>query len=416
MIFTGELNHSTGKKVEDCDTLLTSPERLKALEATGIMDSPTELAFDRLANLAAKILKVPLTIVSFVSDKKQFFKAAYGLPAPYDTLREVPIDGSICRYTLIGEAIISNDASKDPLLKFHPATKAWGVGAFIALPLTTEEGHSIGAFCAVESHARVWSEEDLEVMRELAAAVMTEINLRSQIEKLKSERLMRETFVAALTHDLRTPLSASKLSAQFLIRSNPESAQVKKAAERISENIDRADYMIQDLLDVSQLNIGEAIPLDITQCDLIKIIKRSLEDLQNESDRFDIIVENEISGYWDESAIRRIVDNLASNAVKYGSKDRPISIIVKKIENTVQIMIHNEGNPINEIDQSSIFEPFHRSVSAARGNQKGWGLGLALVRGLVTGHGGTINLESSLEKGTTFTIIIPIDSRDIKIH
>lgn len=415
MKFTGELNPATEKKVEACDSMLTSPERLQALIDTGLMDTPTEKAFDRLANLAARILKVPLTIVSFVSDKKQFFKAAHGLPAPYDQLREVPIDGSICRYTLQGEAIITNDASKDPLLKFHPATIPWNIGAFIALPIMTDDGYTIGAFCAVESQPRVWTEEEIEIMRELTASIMTEVNLRAQIIKLESERVMRETFVAALTHDLRTPLSASKLSAQLLIRSNPESAQVKRAAERISENIDRADDMIQDLLDVSQLNIGESIPLDMTECNMVQLINRSLEDLRTlHSDRFQLIVEQEIKGYWDESAIRRIVDNLASNAIKYGACDKPISIIAKKINNQVQLMIHNEGNPINVLDQANIFEPFHRSVSAAQGNQKGWGLGLALVRGLVTGHGGHIALESTAEAGTTFTITIPVDSRIIK--
>ncbi len=414
MKFTGALSHSTEKKVEICDLLLTNPERLKALQNTGLMDSPTEQAFDRLANLAARILKVPLTIVSFVSDKKQFFKAAYGLPAPYDTLREVPIDGSICRYTLLGEPIISNDASLDPLLKFHPATKPWGIGAFIALPLISDEGHSLGAFCAVESHPRVWTEDDIEVMRELTASIMTEINLRTQIERLKSERVMRETFVAALTHDLRTPLSASKLSAQLLARGNPHTPQVIKLAERITENIGRADDMIQDLLDVSQLNIGESIPLDMTECNLNNLIRSSLEDFKIlHSDRFEFISEEEIIGHWDESAIRRIVDNLASNAVKYGAVDKKISIIVKKLNNEVQIIIHNEGNPINEVDQANIFEPFHRSDSATQGNQKGWGLGLALVRGLVKGHGGNITLLSTVETGTLFTITIPLDSRRI---
>jgi signal transduction histidine kinase len=355
------------------------------------MDGPIEKVFDRLANLAARILKVPLTIVSFVSDKKQFFKAAHGLPAPYDLLSEVPIDGSICRYTLQGESIICNDTSEDPLLIFHPATEPWGIGALIALPIITSDGHSIGAFCAVDSQPRIWIEDEIEVMR--------------------------ETFVATLTHDLRTPLSASKLSAQLFSRSNPESAQIKKAAERITENIDRVDYMIQDLLDVSQLNLGESIPLDITPCHLTQLITSSLEDLKAlHSDRFKLIVEQNINGYWDESAIRSIIDNMASNAIKYGSEEGPISIIVKKINDKVQIKIHNDGNPISEDDQATIFEPFHRSVSASHSCQKGWGLGLALVKGLVEGHGGNLTLECTVEKGTTFTLIFPIDSRNTKLH
>lgn len=172
--------------------------------------------------------------------------------------------------------------------------------------------------------------------------------------------------------------------------------------------------MIQDLLDVSQLNIGESIPLDLTECNLNTLIRSSLEDFKIlHSDRFEFIFEEEIIGHWDESAIRRIVDNLASNAVKYGAVDKKISIIVKKLNNEVQIIIHNEGNPINEVDQANIFEPFHRSDSATQGNQKGWGLGLALVRGLVKGHGGNITLISTVEMGTIFTITIPLDSRRI---
>lgn len=411
MKFIGPLSSEIKNRVAVCDDALNDPARLDALLRTGIMDTPSELAFDRLATLAAKILKVPLTIVSFVSDKKQFFKAGYGLPAPYDKLREVPIDGSICRYTLLGQPIIANDASLDPLLKNHPATVPWGIGAFIALPIITAEGHSLGAFCAVDSSPRVWSDEDIEVMRELTASIVTEVTLREQIEKLKNERVMRETFVAALSHDLRTPLAASKLSAQLLIKSNPESEQIKKAGTRITENVERADRMIQDLLDVSQLNLGERIPLNLVPCNLFKLVNRSLEDLKTvHSDRFVLICEEEINGVWDASAMRRILDNLASNAIKYGDENKPITIHLKKLNDQIQICVHNEGNVISMSDQKAIFLPFYRSSSVKNGPQKGWGLGLALIRGLTEAHGGTITVESLPEHGTTFTVTMPLQS------
>ncbi|HEY0094155.1 MAG TPA: GAF domain-containing protein, partial [Archangium sp.] len=176
------------------------------------MDTPREEAFDRLARLAAEILNVPLTIVSLVDADKQFFKADFGLPSPFRETRELPIDASLCRYTLEGEPIISSNALADPFLRFHPSTGPWGIVAIIVLPLINPDGHVLGTFCCIEPKVREWTPHEIKVMRELTASIMTEINLRGQIAKLKTEQNLRDTFVAALTHDLRTPLTASKLT------------------------------------------------------------------------------------------------------------------------------------------------------------------------------------------------------------
>ena len=147
--FTGPLSPEILAKVDQCNSVIADPERLKALHATGLLTSSKNAALDRLAKLAAKALQAPLTIVSLVTDEKQIFKGAYGLPPAMEESREIPIDGSLCRYTLKGEPIISNDASVDPLLKYHPATGPWGIGAFIAIPMITSSGQVLGAFCAV---------------------------------------------------------------------------------------------------------------------------------------------------------------------------------------------------------------------------------------------------------------------------
>jgi hypothetical protein len=78
------------------------------------MDTPREEVFDRLCRLAAKILDVPLTIVSLVDDTRQFYKADYGLPHPFSETRSLPIDFSLCRYTMTGDSIISGNAANDP--------------------------------------------------------------------------------------------------------------------------------------------------------------------------------------------------------------------------------------------------------------------------------------------------------------
>ncbi|MBC7658557.1 MAG: GAF domain-containing protein [Chitinophagaceae bacterium] len=180
MQFKGPFEPDTEKRIEASNRVLLDPSRLEALHRTGLMDTGNERAFDRLAHLAAKFLNVPLTIISLVGDKKQFFKAAYGLPSPFDHTREVPIEDSICRYTLYNKPIIASDVTTDPLLMYHPTVKPSGIGAFIAIPMATAEGEILGAFCAVDNKARPWSEQDIYLLTELTESVMTEIAYASR--------------------------------------------------------------------------------------------------------------------------------------------------------------------------------------------------------------------------------------------
>lgn len=164
MQFSGELDPATLGRTQACNRRLTDPARIQAIRNTGLMDAGCQAAFDRLAQLAAKIVNAPLTIVSLVGTDKQCFVADYGLPSPFKESRELPIDSSICRYTLEGESIISSNALNDPLLKFHPSTGPWGIVALIVIPLINPEGHVLGTFCAIDSKERKWSEYEIHAM------------------------------------------------------------------------------------------------------------------------------------------------------------------------------------------------------------------------------------------------------------
>src|SRR5690606_4520015 len=279
MQFSGVLDSTTLKRTQSCNQRLTDPARIQAVNNTGLMDAGRQAAFDRLAQLAAKIVDAPLTIVSLVGAEKQYFVADYGLPSPFKASRELPIDFSICRYTLEGESIISANALKDPLLKFHPSTGPWGIVALIVIPLINSDGHVLGTFCAIDSKEREWSEYEIDVMRELTLSIMTEINLRDQLLKLETEQKLREMFVAALTHDLRTPLSVSKLSTQLLALKFAGQEDVQSVLSRLDRNLTHADRMIQDLLDASHIKSGKLISIRVTECDPCKIAREVIEEL-----------------------------------------------------------------------------------------------------------------------------------------
>ena len=409
MKFVGELDPSQLKRVEKCNQRLRDPERLLALWNTGLMDTPREEAFDRLCRLAARLLDVPLTIVSLVNDQKQFFKADYGLPHPFSESRELSIDFSLCRYTMTGDSIISADASQDPFLKCHPSTIPWGIGSLIVLPLITPDGHVLGTFCCIQPTPRDWTESDFEIMRELTASIMTEINLRNQVTKLKVEQNLRDTFIAAVSHDLRTPLTVIHMTAQLLSRKYKDNEDIQSSVAKICQSTQRSENMIQNLLDVNHIKSGTKLSLKREDCALCETVENIVQELTLiYGDRFEISYTEKIKLSADINAIRRIIENLVTNAAKYsypGSKVE-ISLISKAKE--MEIAVRNWGNPISEKDQITIFEPFHRTVDAMSGGHKGWGLGLPLVRGLVEAHNGQVSVTSSLEEGTSFQVILPL--------
>ncbi|WP_426749720.1 GAF domain-containing sensor histidine kinase [Myxococcus sp. Y35] len=411
MKFLGELDEASLARTQRCNRRLTDPNRLQAIRDTGLMDTPQEEAFDRLARLAAQLLNVPLTIMSLVDADRQFFKADFGLPSPFRETRQLPIDASLCRYTLEGEPIISSNAPGDPFLRFHPSTEPWGIVALIVLPLINPDGHVLGTFCCIQPTVREWTSQDLTVMRELTASIMTELNLRNQIQKLKAEQNLRDTFVAALTHDLRTPLAAAKMGVQMLGRRHADLPGVQVSVARVSGSLDRAERMIQDLLDASRIQAGQRVALEMKACDLHAVTVQALDELSVVyPERFVLKAEGDFKMRADPLGLRRIVENLASNAAKYGAPGPPIEILLERNEQQVTLQVRNQGTPIAADELQTIFKPFHRTRSATESSAKGWGLGLPLVKGLAEAHGGTATVTSSAEEGTCFTITLPADA------
>jgi PAS domain S-box-containing protein len=241
--------------------------------------------------------------------------------------------------------------------------------------------------------------------------------LERAVNDLEQERDLRDQLVATLSHDLRTPLQAGKMCAHILRRKIADNELVQSFAGRIIDNIGRADEMIRNLLDANRLKAGERLALEIELCELNEIVADALADLSTlHGDRFVLQAGSTIIGYWSRSELRRVLENLCVNAIKYGAPHRPVRVSLSQSNEHVWIEVHNEGEPIAAADRDRLFKPFKRiEDGGAAGRPAGWGLGLTLVKGIVEAHGGGVTLQSEAGTGTVFLVTLPRDSRGIEL-
>lgn len=272
------------------------------------------------------------------------------------------------------------------------------------------DGEAVGTVWVV-SHGKHkhFDHEDVRLLGSLAEFTAGIVQSYYLVEEIRAEKLEREHFITALSHDLRTPLTAAKIGAHIL-KSKIDPAYSRQA-ERIVSNMNRADTMIQNLLDLDRLRAGEKVSLYLREFDLLDIIRFTIEELATiHGDRFILVGEHSLVGQMDGEAVRRVIENLMSNAIKYGDASSPITITVGKDSETVMISVHNFGPAISPEDQKKLFLQYHRTQSAIASNQRGWGIGLTIVRGIVESMQGTVTVTSGEFVGTTFTVKLPLRS------
>ena len=186
----------------------------------------------------------------------------------------------------------------------------------------------------------------------------------------------------------------------------------KKALDVVLRNTDRLDYLVQDILDVSQLQSGtmKFVP---EQTDFRKMVSESIETTQSFADlkdkKINVDVEDKIPELFiDEKRIKQVIMNLVNNAIKFSPDGSIINIRAKKEDNDILFEVQDFGQGIPNDKQEKIFDTFYQIDSTMTRNAGGVGLGLAVSRDIVLAHGGRIWVESETGKGSTFKFELPI--------
>lgn len=153
--------------------------RLAALRKSNILDTPAEAAFDRITRVAARSLRVPIAIVSFVDERRQWFKSALGLP-----IRQSPVEHSFCARAIRNDgATVIPDTIADARFRDNPFVTELGIRFYAGAPLKSRDGHALGTLCIMDRKPRDFSPDERELLRDLAAVVESELELRHAVRE-----------------------------------------------------------------------------------------------------------------------------------------------------------------------------------------------------------------------------------------
>jgi len=224
----------------------------------------------------------------------------------------------------------------------------------------------------------------------------------------------RDTFLAILGHDLRSPLCAVSMSGHYLSRAGMLAGkQELQALARIQRGAAKMDAMIEDLLEYTKTRLGRGIPITREPCDIGRICEAAIEEMRSGHPGrvFRFGLSGELRGSFDAARLEQVFANLLNNAVQHGAMDSPVILEAEGERDAIRVQVKNYGPAIPAHALPVIFNPLvqipAQPPAPGAPRSSSLGLGLFIARHIVLGHGGSLEVESSDAAGTIFTALLP---------
>jgi two-component system phosphate regulon sensor histidine kinase PhoR len=233
------------------------------------------------------------------------------------------------------------------------------------------------------------------------------------VSELKRLERLRHQFIANVSHELKTPLSSIRAYTETLLggaRNDP--AHCERFLTRIDEQASRLQDLILDMLTLARIESGQA-QLDLADVSVARVVRRCVADYEPQAVARELVLENLVDDagvrvHADEEALRQILSNLIDNAVKYTPPGGRVSIRCRPNGRMVDIEVADTGVGIAAEHHARLFERFYRVDKARSRELGGTGLGLAIVKHLCQAMGGGVSVTSQVQKGTTFSVQLPL--------
>ncbi len=388
-------------------------KRLANLASYSVLDSLEEEDYDNLTAIAAEICGTPISLISLIDDKRQWFKSHHGLDAT-----ETPKEYAFCAHAINepNEVFVVQDSRVDERFHDNPLVVDEPRVIFYAgVPLKSDNGLPLGTLCVIDHQPKQLEKHQLDALNSLSNQVMrllelrrSKKNLESITKKLEIKNGELENFATVAAHDIKSPLMNVNLLANMFLQE-----QKGKMAEdelqpiyQISKSSERLKNLVKGLLDFSRSEkLLKEDKTEITLKESIEGISELYRTNNNCKFNLDSSIENCICN---KTAFEQIMINLIGNAVKYN--DKPITKIDIKVyedHEYYHFEVMDNGPGIPEQFQEKIFKIFEVAAHKDRFGNQGNGIGLATVNKLITEMGGELGVKSTEGEGSRFFFTLP---------
>ena len=313
------------------------------------------------------------------------------------------------RTIFVDDAVTQDPANAETYLRT-------GAGAVLAAPVTAGDLR-IGVLCIYSSRAPIFADDDLRLAELLAgqAAVVLESRRYSEeaasVRALEAATRLKDDFLSAAAHDLKTPLTVllgqAELLERFAVKA-PSAPTDLERVQRIANEARHLQRLVEELLDASRVE-EERLVRNLEPNDLVELASEASARHQVDGARPILRADGPVTGRFDRTRIVQLLDNLIGNARKYSTEASAIEVRVWRDGGEARIAVSDSGIGILPEDLPHLFERFYRGGNTSDGRHDGMGLGLYISRGIAEQHGGRIWAEANPDGGATFHVALPAD-------
>ncbi|MCC3305499.1 GAF domain-containing sensor histidine kinase [Sneathiella sp. HT1-7] len=425
-------------------------ERLERLREYNILDTAQEASFDSITRIISKSIGVPISLVSLVDEKRQWFKSHFGI-----NVRETPRDMAICAHAIHSEDImvVENTLEDERFFDNPLVTGPKNIRFYAGAPLITPDGFKIGTLCAIDRKPHKLNDDHKLLLRDLADIVIDEMELRkarqdvlknnetlnkkiselmdtqarleiqgkelvklaekeAQLKSALSQEIaIKDRFFSIIAHDLKSPFNALLGFSEFLAKRADKltAKDIMEYASMINLSSKTLYELLENLLEWGRFQMEKG-DMHSEHLNLPDIVKESMHVLKSLAANKNVSLSSQVPDLTvdaDRNMILLVIRNLITNAIKFTPEGGAIEVKAERTGEMVEISISDTGVGIAPHIMVDSFAIDKKTTTLGTDGEIGTGLGLPLCKEMIELHKGHIRVESEQEKGTTFRFTLP---------
>ncbi len=408
------IDQALAERVQELQTLQNFDQQLQtSLELKRVLNIALTYAMDSLG--------VSMGLMGVIKEKEEpglYLLAQHGMPMEMSRYKIDPwplTRGIMGRVVRTGKTEIINDITqaKDYIPKTHRTR------SMLVVPIM-REGRVIGVMNLESTDPDYFTEEDASFVNILVSHAAIAIDNAQLFEQVREANEAKSEFMNTASHELKIPMTSIKGYAKLLAMGavGQLSEQQKDFLTVISNNVDRMDRLVSNLLDVSRIEAGR-IRLELEDVQMCDVINEVVESAKTQIEKKNLSLHLDVDKNLpqiraDYNRMVQIMNNLVSNAYKYTPEGGAITVSAKPYNGNLEgiaVSVKDTGYGISQEDQEKLFTNFFRSSDQNIRDQPGTGLGLAITKKMIESHGGQLTLDSEPGKGSCFTFTMPLVSK-----